>query len=229
MKIDHVTYEVPVGHLVDPSLDEFFKLLEMEEIKPDHVIEKGWNVRWFRDQDGFQIHLVQALSGTAGQHTPVDLRLGHFCAVLSRSAYQAATESIYVERNAKHSPRAWLRHAGTGIRVEIRPKELAVDSVSDADVNLRLEAVFTRCLAIFRERNKQHKDSWRREGWRGCLFNLRRKVERAWDYLWGFDPYLREGLPEIDVDDLLDSINYAALAIIAVEEGNRDGKGGWWG
>lgn len=251
MKLDHVTYEVPVGQLTDASLDEFFKLLEMQEVKPDEKIEKGWNVRWFQDRDGFQIHLVEGGLDRQVCEPPIDLKLGHFCAVLSREGYVIATNSIYVQRNSLQSPRAWLRHAGTGLRVEIRPGPLSVDAgsaikagrerlctghaflashrgeiVMDPTTDQQLELIFSRCLRIFKERNAQHKDSWKREGWRGCLFNLRRKVERAWDHLWDQDPrdFDSEYMDQ-HVDDLLDSINYAALSVIAVEDGN---KGGWW-
>jgi hypothetical protein len=104
-----------------------------------------------------------------------------------------------------------------------------LSAAGDLPTEDQLRIVFERCLAIFRERNRQHKDSWKREGWRGCLFNLRRKVERGWDHLWSLDPRdLDTDTLHRDVDDLLDSINYGALAVIATEEGNRDGQGGWW-
>jgi hypothetical protein len=239
MKLDHVTYQVPAGHLVDASLDEFFKLLEMQEIKPDDEVEKDWNVRWFQDKDGFQIHLVDAAEDAAGF---VDLKLGHFCAILSREGYAAATSSIYLERNSRQSPRAWLRHAGTGLRVEIRPKSLTMVDNPHIDASAinwgklqsldppsedRIKAVLLEAHEIYVRRNAQHKDSWRREGLRGALFNLRRKVERAWDYLFNADFDFTESR-DYDEDDLLDVINYAAIAVLAKREGNRDGKGTWW-
>jgi hypothetical protein len=242
VKLDHVTYQVPLGHLSDASLDEFFRIIELQEVRPDEEVEKGWNVRWFQDKDGFQIHLVEASAGSVGANQIVDLELGHFCMILSRRGYKNAMDSIYLTRNCAESPRAWLRHAGTGIRVEIRPIDLGqanalcdlaeisfdkvIEKAEPSPTEKQLEEVFARCLAIFRQRNTQHNDSWRREGWRGCLFNLRRKAERAWDYLWNLET---QSEVDRDADDLYDAINYAALAILCLKEGNRDGKGGWWG
>lgn len=254
MIIDHVTYEVPEDSLFNKDdgsrrsvFTEFFvDLLGMKEIDPDEGIEgKGWVVRWFEDDRGFKVHLVEPKL----QLSEAEIGLGHFCAVIDRGAYSRALEGAWREDVGSLKGRAWLQGPG-GVRVEIRPKPLLVDNphldisraaahrIDDLDPSKlvdpgclltedQMRVVFERCLRIFDERNKQHNDSWKREGWRGCLFNLRRKVERAWDYLWDYD--LAEVPDPPDVDDLLDSINYAALAVLAVEEGNRDGKGGWWG
>jgi hypothetical protein len=86
--------------------------------------------------------------------------------------------------------------------------------------------ILDEALAIYEERSKLYGDQWRKYGWRGCLYNARRKVERAWEHLWNREterPTVHD-----DVDDLLDTINYCAMAIKSVREGNRDGKGGWW-
>jgi hypothetical protein len=104
------------------------------------------------------------------------------------------------------------------------------------------EAVLMEALAIYRERNAKYGDAWRRSGWRGTLTDLRRKIERAWSFLWNAEPGERvevtafqdkdpsyvagEGMP--DFDDVFDIINYAAFTIRAGREGNRDGYGGWW-
>jgi hypothetical protein len=85
-------------------------------------------------------------------------------------------------------------------------------------------SVMRRAVMIHVERNKLYHDNWRRFGWRGCLFRLRERTERAWDGLW--DAPAQEPPLEI-VDDLLDLINFAAYTIRAIEEGNRDGI--WFG
>lgn len=76
-------------------------------------------------------------------------------------------------------------------------------------------------LRIFEERNRLYKDNWRRQGWRSPLFDLRRKVERVWDVFWD-----GKGGPDADVDDALDAINFGAILVRAIREGNRDGY--WW-
>lgn len=79
--------------------------------------------------------------------------------------------------------------------------------------------VLLEALAIYADRNVTRKDNWRKQGWRGPLYDLRDKVERAWDLLWDYDT---PG-PEPDLDDVLDSINYAAILVRAVRSGDRDG------
>lgn len=88
--------------------------------------------------------------------------------------------------------------------------------------------VLDEALAIYKERNARYGDAWRRSGWRGTLTDLRRKIERAWSFLWHADPEQVDGPDDIDVDDLMDIINYAVFSIRAIREGNRDGHGGWW-
>lgn len=253
-KVDHVTYEVPIGFLTDNSLYEFFKLLGMQEIKPDQEVEKGWNVRWFQDVDGFQIHLVEGKLDRQVCEPPVDLKLGHFCAILSRQGYRDALDSIYVERNSAKSPRAWLRHAGTGLRVEIRPQSPEMDTgeAIEAGVSMlraaeemgadrfekleyvkwnrntadKIKAVLEEAQKKFVSRNKEHKDSWKREGIKGCVYNVRRKAERAWDVLWNADHDVDEEFKDFPSrDDLIDLINYSALTILAVEYKEQ---GDWW-
>lgn len=84
--------------------------------------------------------------------------------------------------------------------------------------------VLMEAMDIWKERNQKYRDNWRRQGLRGNLFKLRWKVERAWQHLWNMDKGM-EGVP--DVDDLLDSINYAVCAIRLARERNRDGDWFW--
>lgn len=83
--------------------------------------------------------------------------------------------------------------------------------------------VLMEALVIFGEKNAKYKDNWRRQGFRGPLYDLRRKVERMWDEFWHKE--VRED-EELDVDDGLDVINYAGILVRALREGDRDGK--WW-
>lgn len=80
------------------------------------------------------------------------------------------------------------------------------------------ERILEQALFIYDERNKKYRDNWGRFGWRGCLFRIRERAERAWDHLWDASDGDKH-----DVDDLYDLINFAAFAIRAIEDGNRDG------
>lgn len=86
-------------------------------------------------------------------------------------------------------------------------------------------AVLHEALAIWKQRQAKYQDNWRHQGMRGNLFKLRWKVERAWMSLWHLPLHNVEGT--IDVDDLLDSINYAVCAIRLARERNRDGDWFW--
>lgn len=92
--------------------------------------------------------------------------------------------------------------------------------------NIDQQNVLTRAMEIYEERNIKYEDAWKQSGWRGALFDARKKVERAWTHLFYADS-VPTGDPH-DVDDLIDTINYCAFAIRAIEDGNRDGQGGWW-
>lgn len=285
MKVDHVTYQVSAGQLRQPEIEDFFvDLLGMKEIEPDEKVEgKGWTVRWFEDAAGFVLHLVEAEEGADGF---VDLKLGHFCAVIDRGAYSRALESEYRESIGSLEGRAWLKGPG-GIRVEIRPKPLRLphpgekgggsldrlESLAPHEISCRCdrggdfnwqnhdddcprrqviemfrsmdwelpealrairpatkkqEEVLMRALKIYEERNEKYKDNWRRFGWRGCIFRMRERVERAWDALWDHEiPDATDATinpADASIDDLLDLINFAAFTIRAIEEGNRDGS-----
>lgn len=89
--------------------------------------------------------------------------------------------------------------------------------------------ILDRALEVYKERNETYKDNWKKQGWRGALFKLKLKVERAWEVLWDEDPdNLDSDYMARVTDDLIDAINNAAFAVAAVEEGNRDGKGSWF-
>lgn len=94
--------------------------------------------------------------------------------------------------------------------------------------NMEQFEVLMEALRIYEDRNRKYKDNWRRQGWRSCLFDLRRKVERVWDVFWSATP--RAKAPDAfdpDLDDALDVINFAALVTRSVREGDRDGAWSW--
>lgn len=100
-----------------------------------------------------------------------------------------------------------------------------VNAEPDGDPTAEQMKLFLEALAIYDERNVRYADNWRRFGWKGCIFRLRERAERAWDHWWysQLNPDYMSELPP-DVDDLLDLINFAAFTIRAIREGNRDGE-----
>lgn len=101
--------------------------------------------------------------------------------------------------------------------------------------------VLQRALMIYEERHEKRGDLWKRYGWRGALHEARVACERAWVRWFSAEPVTVDvrrfgdsepehlnAVPDLAVDELLDTINYAAMAIRAIEEGNRDGTAGWW-
>lgn len=231
MIIDHVTYEVPVGALAGTELSYFFTdILGMKEVPPDHAIEKNWNVRWWEDDDNFQIHLVEpGLDAPVGVN-PILLGLGHFCIVVDEKHFKAATECRFLERNSG-SGRIWLC-GPCGIRVEVRPQSMGGEGSKMMNYQrwdvppeaFEQSKVLDEALNIYMLRNDKYKDNWRRFGLKGCLFRIRERAERAWDHLMGWDG---ESYQSGDEDDLIDMINFCAFAIRAIREKNTGGT--WYG
>jgi hypothetical protein len=229
--INHITYEVPRYTLDDDTglIDFFDACLGFEEMEAKDKYEHDYKVRWFRDEDGNQIHLVENSEPHMKPPMPVfPLGLGHFCVFVSPERFDYARKSRWLTRDSG-SGRIWLEMGV--IRAELRAaldeeEQPVSQPVSlPARSNNELEAVLREATGIFIARNRIHKDSWKREGLRGALFNARRKIERAWDGLWDWS---EDHQLQSELDDLFDAINYMALAILCYREGNRDGKGGWW-
>lgn len=119
-------------------------------------------------------------------------------------------EVKYVE-----DPEAFIRKRVTiGFRIDV-PDYLGESVLEQAQI-------FCEAMNIYADRNEKYRDNWKRKGWRGALFGARLALERAWDLLWGPKP-----VPEhaaFDVDDLLDTMNYAAQAVRLIRAGDRDGS-----
>lgn len=86
--------------------------------------------------------------------------------------------------------------------------------------------VLLEALRVYDKRHEQRGDLWKHYGWRGALHECRVAVERAWVKWFKAPTKPRDKDP--DVDELLDTINYAAMTIRAIREDNRDGTSGWW-
>lgn len=107
------------------------------------------------------------------------------------------------------------------LRVIETVAEKRLDGLASSESNIVQLEVLLEALKVYDERNVKYKDNWKRFGWRGCLFRLRERTERAWDDWFHGDVDIDE-MP--DVDDLIDLINFAAFTIRAIREGNRDGS-----
>lgn len=111
--IDHITYEIDRDGLTDPDLGSFFAALGLLEVEPDEKIEKDYNVRWWQDEDGRQIHLVEGMR-------PTTLGLAHFCIKgVGRDDLEGLRRSDWLEHDSG-SGRIWL-NGPQGIRVEVHP------------------------------------------------------------------------------------------------------------
>jgi hypothetical protein len=236
--VDHVTLEVPHRAFLqdrgDQAVlrDEFFSILGFKKVEPDRKVEGDYKVSWFEDQEGFQVHLVEAKEDD-GAAEICDRGLEHFCVILSPPDYHYAVQSRFVTRNNPESPRFWME-GPWGLRAEVRESTNVTTGLIDFNDPLpdpvrEQQKVMDEALTLYRERNVKYKDNWKRFGWRGLLFRIRERAERAWDLLWDEDVGM---LPTeertVGVDDLLDLINFAAFAIRAIRDGNRDGEGKWW-
>lgn len=114
-------------------------------------------------------------------------------------------------------------------------KNAIVIGFEDGEESVSEQAeVLLEALHIYSQRNSRYNEHWRDLGWRGCLFHVRRKAERAFRQFWNWnavDPDLPQPVNAMQAnpDDLYDSINYTAMAIRLLEEGTlyaRDGT--WW-
>jgi len=111
--IDHVTYQVDDNCVHDPEITEFMELIGLTESDPHaDIMERGWNVRWFEDMTGFQVHLV------GGPITP-EVSLSHFCVKVGVQQFGRCRRSRWLEHDSGRGDRIWLR-GPENLRVEVR-------------------------------------------------------------------------------------------------------------
>jgi hypothetical protein len=80
-------------------------------------------------------------------------------------------------------------------------------------------SVLLRALQVFAARNERYQDQWKTSGWRGALYDLRKKADRLFRQYWGGAP-----TPGADEDDAIDAINFAAFFIRGRAERNEWGN-----
>lgn len=238
MMVDHVTVMVPVGTL--DECEEMLAMLGLRRVDVDSVYakrNKKWEYRHYADEKGFRIHVVEPAQDEAiPKLATFEPGLGHFRTVVDQYTFEQARTSRWCERDAG-AGRIWLRARGQ-LRVEVTtPASLTAEQKArlladlpaisgDLPPHLAVHnEVLQQAFKMFKKRDESYADSWKVYGWRGALYNVRRKAERAWAQLWNLDT---SSYQDSDEDDLLDIINYAAMTIQCMREGNRNGTNGWW-
>ncbi len=87
-------------------------------------------------------------------------------------------------------------------------------------------AVLMEAFAIFQERNGRYRDEWRRTGWRGALFETRKKVSRVWQCFW---TGASTKDPAMLYDDVFDAINFMIFFVRLHRDGGDADWGEWTG
>jgi hypothetical protein len=88
------------------------------------------------------------------------------------------------------------------------------DATTVAQLRVMMEA-----FAIFVERNGRYRDEWRRTGWRGAMFEMRKKISRVWQVFWAGKA---TKAPDLLYDDALDAINFTCFFIRLHREAGPD-------
>lgn len=84
---------------------------------------------------------------------------------------------------------------------------------------LTYKQAIAEAAAVYTDRQEARQEVWRRSGVKGQVFHLHAKAERA------FSATIQGRRP--DPDDLRDMINYAAFALILLEESDMNGSWPW--
>jgi hypothetical protein len=145
---------------------------------------------------------------------------------------QELEEYIHTAAVALACIEGMMRKLGTKVRNDGMEDN---DGMGEVDENnyVRIDAladsytqVLMECEQIYQERGKRRGELWRRQGWRGQLFNMRTCMERAWEEFWAAEPQelvRKMEAGELDDDNLLDLINYTVFCIVLVRSADRDG------
>lgn len=90
-----------------------------------------------------------------------------------------------------------------------------------ADGEYREQAmVFAEAFLIFIQRTDRHGSSWKQSGWRGALFDSRKKMDRLWQ------EFMINEEPPPDLDSALDLLNFVAF-FVRGRANNIEGTWGW--
>lgn len=78
--------------------------------------------------------------------------------------------------------------------------------------------VFVEAFRIFVQRSERHGESWKQSGWRGAMFDSRKKMDRLWQ------EFMVNDEPPGDLDSALDLLNFVAFFV----RGRTHGVEGSW-
>lgn len=231
-EVHHFAYAVDKAECTGQD-SQFWQALGFTPTSVRGEFEQQIRQVWLRNDDGVEVHVVY----NPDSNFSTAWGWGHVCVVApSDEVWEAGKQSEFLERANPLSERYWLRSPG-GCRVEVRkPSESRRTVFQEAGAVLEgspraVAQVLEEALDIYLKRHPHYGDQWKKYGWRGAIYNARRKVERMWAQLWNAEPSdaVAEATKQVSgVDDGLDTIVYLAMAIVAVREGNRDGMGAWW-
>lgn len=100
---------------------------------------------------------------------------------------------------------------------------LYVYGITPTDSIITQLRVLLEALRKFGERNERYKDVWKESGWKGSLFDMRKKLTRLWRVFWRDQPIQTI---DLECDDAYDLINFTAFFIRNVKDDNQWGQ---WG
>lgn len=108
----------------------------------------------------------------------------------------------------------------TGADLDVILDQLRVEKTT---TNVHQLNVLLGAFEKFVQRNERYKDVWRESGWKGSLFDMRKKLTRIWRVFWRSEP---EQQIDLECDDAYDLINFTAFFIRNVKDDNQWGQ---WG
>ncbi len=94
---------------------------------------------------------------------------------------------------------------------------LVLMGLTPSQTNVDQVKVFWEAMNIFEQRNNLYEDGWRTYGWRDSIHHMRSKLGRLLK-MFGDD------MPEKNLDDAHDLLNYTAFFVRNVRSGNESGE-----
>lgn len=119
---------------------------------------------------------------------------------------------------------------GSYLRLEVREflhkinPDLLPDVLSeDAEEAVQHMLVLVEAWRVYMDRDKRYKKGWRDRGWKGNVCDVLRKAVRIRSMFWEDNYDVPDNAEEIDVDDLVDQINYSVFSVRNLRDGRRWG------
>jgi hypothetical protein len=110
----------------------------------------------------------------------------------------------------------------TELRVLDNQELMVLLGIEPTESNGEQFGVFLEALRIHEERNRRYQDVWTESGWKGALFDIKKKAGRLWrQFMVGKET---EGA---DIDDAYDLINFAGFFIRGYRNDHEHPWGIW--